>query len=273
MHRPENPDRPDRPPADRDVERARAREREVAEAKGHTRATGVTSTASGPPVIEHTGFRLSWGAIFAGLITALVLQVVLAVLGLAVGMSIWDPGDPAADLGIGAGIWMAVAVLISLFAGGVVTGRLAGVLSPGDGALHGGVMWGLSVLLALWLTTAGVSTILGGAFNVVGTAAGAGAGLVGEDAAEIGAQALLRNDRDVVVQGVAERTGLTRQEADQIVRDVEQQFADTRIDTAAVRATAEDVAGGVAEASWWALAALLLSALAATGGAAMTARD
>lgn len=273
MRRPDNPDRPDRPPADREVERARAREREVAEARGHTRETGVASTASGPPVIEHTGFRLSWGAIFAGLITALVLQVVLSVLGLAVGMTIWDPGDAAADLGIGAGIWMAVVVLVSLFAGGLVTGRLAGVLTPGDGALHGGVMWGLSVLLALWLTTAGVSMILGGAFSVVGTAAGAGADVVGQDVAAIGAEALVRGDREAVVQGVAERTGLTRQEADRIVRDVEQQFQDTQIDTAAVRGTAEDVAGGVAQASWWALAALLLSGGAAVGGAAVTARS
>jgi hypothetical protein len=269
---PNEPRRPDEPPPERDLERARAREREVAEAKAHGRTTGV-SPAMGGPLIEHTGFRLSWGAIFAGLIVALVLQVVLSVLGIAIGLTVWEPGDPAAGLGIGAGIWMAVAVLLSLFAGGIVTGRLAGVLTPGDGALHGAVMWGLSVLLTLWLTAAGVSMILGGAFQLVGTAAGAGAGLVGEDAAAVGLEALVRDDREAVIQGVAQRTGLTRQEAERVVRDIEQQYAAMEVDTAAIRRTAGDVAGGVAEGAWWALLAMVLSAGAAAGGAAITSKS
>lgn len=263
--------RPGGTPPEHDIERQRAREREVAEAKVHTRTTGVADTAGGP-VIEHTGFRLSWGAIFAGLIVAMVTQIVLSVLGLAIGLTVWDPGDPAAGLAQGAGIWVAVAALISLFAGGIVTGRLAGVLTVGDGALHGGVMWGLSVMVTLWLSAAGAGMVLGGAFQVVGTAAGAGFGLVGEDAADVTIEAAVRGDRDAVVQGIAERTGLTLQEADRVVRDIEDRATGVEVQEQDVQRAAEQVTAGVAEAAWWALLALILSAAAAAGGAAITSR-
>jgi hypothetical protein len=86
-------------------------------------------------------------------------------------------------------------------------------------------------------------------------------------------EALARNDRDAVVAGIAERTGLTRAEADRIVSDMEGRAARTEVDTTAVRQAAEDVAGGAAQAAWWALLALVLSAGTAAGGSAITAKD
>jgi hypothetical protein len=240
--------------------------------RGATSApTGVADTAGGP-VIEHTGFRLSWGAIFAGLIVAMVTQIVLSVLGLAIGLTVWDPGDAAGSLAQGAGIWMAVAALVSLFIGGLVTGHLAGVLTVGDGALHGGIMWGLSMVVTLWLTASGAGMILGGAFQVVGTAAGAGYDLAGRDAAGVALEAGVRGDREAVVQGIAERTGLTRQEADRLVSDVEGMATGVEVEESQVRQTAEQVTAGVGSAAWWALLALLLSAAAAAGGAAITSK-
>ena len=97
-------------------------------------------------VLERTGFRLSWGAILAGFVVATMVQIVLSVLGVAVGFTTWDVGDPARDLGMGLGIWIAVSTLLSLLVGGIITGRLAGVLSRGDGAIHGVVMWGIAML-------------------------------------------------------------------------------------------------------------------------------
>lgn len=119
-------------------------------------------------VLEQTGFRLSWGAIFAGFIVAAMIQVLLSLLGVAVGFTTWDVGDPARDLGMGLGIFMALSALIALFVGGITTGRLAGVLTKGDGALHGVVMWGIATLVNLWLLTTGAGFFLGGAFDVLG---------------------------------------------------------------------------------------------------------
>ena len=119
------------------------------------------------PLIERTGFRLSWGAIFAGAVIATALQMVLTTLGIAIGLAAFDPGqgDRASSLGIGAAIWFAVVAIVSLFVGGLTTGRLAGVLTRGDGRLHGVVLWSLSTLLALYFASIGVGRVLGGVFD------------------------------------------------------------------------------------------------------------
>lgn len=141
-------------------------------------------------VVEHTGFRLSWGAIFAGFIVATMLQIVLALLGVAVGFTTWDPGDPARDLGMGMGIWLAISALVSLFVGGLTTGRLAGVLTRGDGAIHGVVMWGLATLFGLWLAFSGAGFLLGGAFSIVGRTVAATTGAVASGVTQLGQAAV-----------------------------------------------------------------------------------
>ena len=141
----------------------------------------VTRTAAArAPLLERTGFRLSWGAILAGAVVATALQITLTVLGLAIGLGAWDAGDGLRGFGIGAGIWLLLTALVTLFVGGMTAGRLAGVLTRGDGALHGVVLWGVSSLLAVWMAASGAGALLGGAFGVLGqTAAAATSGVVG----------------------------------------------------------------------------------------------
>lgn len=137
-------------------------------------------------LVERTGFRLSWGAIFAGFIVATALQMVLSVLGIAVGFAAFDPGqgDSAGELGTGAALWFALTAIISLFVGGLTTGRLAGVLTRGDGRLHGVVVWGLSTLLAVYFASIGAGTLMGGAFDfaarTTSAVAGSAVGAVGQ---------------------------------------------------------------------------------------------
>lgn len=223
-------------------------------------------------MFERTGFRLSWGAILAGLVIALVAQIVLSVLGIAVGATLWDPGDPARALGIGAGIWVAVSALLALFAGGLVTGRLAGVLTPGDAALHGGVMWGLSILVTIWLTATGVGAVVGGAFQLAGGAAGAATGLIGDDVGAVAMERIGGND-DAMAASIAQRTGMSHAEAREVVRDAGTQAQQTQVDTAQLRRTAQDVTQYAGQGAWWTLLALALSAGAAAGGATVTAKD
>ncbi len=121
--------------------------------------------------------RLSWGAIFAGLLVATALQLVFAVLGAAVGLAAWDL-DSGRALGIGAAIWAALSVLIALYIGGGTTGRLAGVITRKDGILHGILVWATSLLFAVWMIGSGVGALAGATFNVFGNVAGAAAGAV-----------------------------------------------------------------------------------------------
>ena len=75
----------------------------------------VTRRGAAEVVAEHPVFRLKWGAVFAGLVVALALQVVLTLLGTAIGLSAVGPGTSARGIGIGAGIWMIVTALIAVW--------------------------------------------------------------------------------------------------------------------------------------------------------------
>src|SRR5690606_7383185 len=65
--------------------------------------------------------RASWGAILAGTVTAIASQIVLTVLGLAIGLTVVDPSANQQGFGLGAGIWWLITGLVSLFLGGLVT--------------------------------------------------------------------------------------------------------------------------------------------------------
>lgn len=132
--------------------------------------------------------RISWGAIFAGVIIAMAVQFLLSLLGAGIGMSTIDPvqGDTpsAGAFGIGAGIWWTVSSLIALFIGGWAAGHLAGNPVKGDGALHGFLTWALSTLVMLYLVSSAVGTVVGGAFSVLGRTVSATAPAAADAASE-----------------------------------------------------------------------------------------
>jgi AcrR family transcriptional regulator len=120
------------------------------------------------------------------------LQLVLSLLGVAVGASTIDPvqgGTPqASTLGMGAGLWWVGTALVSVFAGGWVAGRLAGLPIRTDGLLHGFVAWGLATLLLFYVLTTTLGSLVGGAFNVVGSVVNGAARGGAEVAQDRGAQ-------------------------------------------------------------------------------------
>lgn len=133
--------------------------------------TGVTTTVGMIPYR-----RVSWGAIFAGVIIVLVVQAALAFLGVGIGLSTVDfreEANPFGGLGVGAMIWWVISSLIALFLGGFVAARLAGVTRRGNGALHGLVTYGFASLFAFYLMTTAIGAVIGGAFGVVNTSVSA----------------------------------------------------------------------------------------------------
>jgi polyhydroxyalkanoate synthesis regulator phasin len=121
--------------------------------------------------------RISPWAVLAGSVVGVVVLFLLSLFGLGIGLATIDPlpgasGTPdAGTLGIGTGIWFIITFLIALFAGGWIAGRLAGDPKKLDGMLHGLVAWALSTLVIMWLMTTAVSSIIGGAFSLVGSVA------------------------------------------------------------------------------------------------------
>lgn len=115
--------------------------------------------------------RIKWGAVFAGWVVGLAVQMVLMLLGLGFGAWAIDFRDnnPAEGLPTGAAIWTGVSMLIAAFTGGYVTSRLSGIFTRPDGLYHGIVVWGVNWLIFAWLTTTAMAAMVGGVFSVFGS--------------------------------------------------------------------------------------------------------
>lgn len=201
--------------------------------------------------------RVSWGAVFAGLVIATALQVVLTVLGAAIGLTALDGPDSGKAFGIGAGIWALLVPLVTLFVGGMTAGHLANVRDRTDGFLHGALVWGLSLLLATWLLGTGASRILGGTLNLAGNITGSAVSAAGSVASRTDVDGADLQSARARVEAEARARGVSEQE-------VQAQISRVQESAGEVADQAQSVAAGGA---WLALLALGLSLGAAAFGA------
>jgi hypothetical protein len=195
--------------------------------------------------------RVRWGAIVAGLLTALTTMLVLNLLGLAIGLTTVNAaqttaqGSAPADLGRNAGIWAAISGILAFLLGGYVAGRTAAVFDRGWGALNGVLVFMLGVPITLWLASQGIGAILGS---------------VGGLANSLAANPQIAQQAQ---QGAAQAAG-TAQQAAQQAQQAAQQNA-TAVGDAAAR---------VRDGAWLSLLGVLLGlAASALGGALGTRRE
>lgn len=139
-----------------------------------------TTSASTTEIVVPRVFRVRWGAVFAGLVLAMTVQLILTVVGSAIGLAAWDPSS-GKGLGIGAGIWALLTMLISLFLGGGLAGYGSG-FTKNSGMLHGLLVGALGLLFTTWMIGSGIGAIAGTTFSIVGNAVGATAGAAVEGA-------------------------------------------------------------------------------------------
>ena len=109
----------------------------------------------------------------SGFVTALGVVLLLSALGLAVGVTaLGDPrnatGETATGLGIGAGIWTGITLLIAYFLGGLVSAKVTDRPDRGGALMDGAVVWTLTSVFLLWLVGQGVSLGLSGLSGVLG---------------------------------------------------------------------------------------------------------
>lgn len=263
----------------------------------------VSPLVADSPIVHQ---RVSWGALLAGVVIALSVQLLLNLLGIGIGASTIAPteGDtPGSGLALGAGIWFALSALISLWAGGWAAGRLAGPVGARNGMLHGFATWSLTTLLTFYFLTTTIGGILGGAASLLhktaslgSQGASAAAPMLGNLAAQatgvtpndikqqagevasdqrfqIFAADMFRNgqpsteDRNNLVQLVAQKQGIAQPQADAEVAGWQQKFMDAKQQATSKALEAGDkAAAGVSRAALWSFLALLLGALAATFG-------
>lgn len=201
-------------------------------------------TTEGPRNVGPTAIkRISWGAIFAGLIIVLVVQLSLSLFGIGIGASTIDPlhGEtPAASsFAIGAVIWWIVASMIAFASGGWVAGRLAGMPQQTDGLLHGLITWGAATLVTVYFLTSAAGSILGGTFGVIGQALAA----TGQ-----GAAALAPNVTDMVTKQLQD-TDVTWEEIKQEARILLQQTGKEQLEPEALENKANKTKEDITESA------------------------
>jgi hypothetical protein len=102
------------------------------------------------PALYRTGMRANRGAIWAGVFSFAAIWTVFEALGLAI-----FPGAPATQGGasVGMAIWTIVLTIIAMYVAGLETGRLVGATTRHEGLIHGIIMFGLSVVSTIVLTS------------------------------------------------------------------------------------------------------------------------
>lgn len=134
----------------------------------------TSATAERPAAIVRApstaGMQVSWGGVWGGVLSAIGIMLLLGALGVAVGITAVDPqATDGATMGMAAGIWVGVSMLIALFVGGMVSTRAGATYDGATAFWEGGLVWIVSLLLMAYLATSGVTSLAGGAMNLMGS--------------------------------------------------------------------------------------------------------
>lgn len=121
------------------------------------RPAGITRTVSAGGERRD---RVRWGPIWAGLVVALAVNVLLQLALVALGAL--GLGEEGGGLPEGA-LLSALAALIAFFVGGLVAGASSMWRDGNDGVFHGVILWALAVVSVLLLSVLGGGLALGAA--------------------------------------------------------------------------------------------------------------
>ena len=115
---------------------------------------------------REAGYNLSWGSIFAGVVTFIALFMTLSMIGSAIGFGMVEPtsNNPLDGVGTGLLIWTVITFVLALFGAGFVSG----VAARRVGLVHGFLTWATSMIVMMVM----LSYLTIGAFSVVGSLLG-----------------------------------------------------------------------------------------------------
>lgn len=170
---------------------------------------------------KEAGYNLSWGAIFAGIITFIALLFTLSLINAALGFGQFDPTQPNPFAGVGTGqaIWTVIALILSFLGAGFVSG----LTSRRVGFVHGFLTWAGSLLATVVLLT----WVASSALSAVGSAISTTANVAGDAVSSVASTA-----GDAVSSGVsalADNVNLNQADVDQFNEDVQEILVDTDI--------------------------------------------
>ncbi|GAB3073132.1 hypothetical protein [Corynebacterium aquatimens] len=197
--------------------------------------------------------NVSWGAIIAGVVTFLGIIILLGIGAGAMGLQ--------GSSGTATGIFTVIGLIVAFLAAGYVSGAL-GVRA---GLFHGFATWASSLIATLilvgWLGT----SIVGGAFGVLGNVVGTAA----ETASN--AATVTSEDAENAADAAQDRADEVTQEDIDNARDEARDRAEEARDNA--RDAYNEYAPQAAAGTWWTFAGLLLGAVLSTLAGAAGARS
>lgn len=168
---------------------------------------------------REAGYNLSWGSIFAGVVTFIALFMTFSLIGSAIGFGMVKPtsNNPLDGVGTGLMIWTVVTLILSLFGAGFVSG----VAARRVGLVHGFLTWATSMIVTIVM----LSYVTIGAFSVVGSLLGNIASAVGS-----GVENVASGTADVASKAFDEITGnMGDINTDQLETDVRDVLKDTDV--------------------------------------------
>lgn len=182
---------------------------------------------------KEAGFNLSWGSVFAGIVTFIALVVTFSLINAALGFGQFEPTSPNPFEGVGTGqaIWTIVALILSFLGAGFV----AGATARRFGFMHGFLTWAGSLIAAVILSVWIASAALSAAGNVVGSAAN----LAGDAVSGIGSGVSQLTDNinidtgnidefNANVEEILQDTDIEELQPDYLSGQVDQVMADVR---------------------------------------------
>ena len=214
----------------------------------HIQATVV----EGRDIIAPVGPRVRWGGVMSGLFVAIGTLMLLTTLGLAIGITaLGDPraatGETASGLGIGAGIWAFITLLVSVFLGGMVSTQVTDSPDRAGAVIHAVLVWVLFVVVIMYLIASGMSLGLTGLFGAAGAVTRGGAAVVGvggDLTQHLGLddpnRVLQRLDDPRAASALATATGMSNQEAQAALTNLRARVEAVKDDPARVTAEVRD---------------------------------
>lgn len=140
--------------------------------------------------------RVRWGPILAGVLTTIASMIILTVLGLAIGLSAFEPNDVGeGTVSTAAAVWGAAIALISFFLGGWVAAKASAVAGAPSGGLNGFIVGAATIVLLLWMISTGLGNLLGSVGVNVSNIADIG-NTVQNQAADVDAAQVAQNNYD-----------------------------------------------------------------------------
>jgi hypothetical protein len=134
---------------------------------GITRETQVEGYVTGGRALRG---GTSWGAIWAGFFVTLAVETLFTLLMIGIFSSLVHPagGSPSGmSFGIGIAVWFFLQTIGAFYCGGWVAGMLARRPDSGWNALHGWAVWGLSLIVMVYLLASAAGPSYIGTLNNV----------------------------------------------------------------------------------------------------------